>query len=71
MTEPMLNAREVAQLLRISLPTVYRLVKRGDLPAYRVGRLKLMFYTDDVVAYINASRVEPAVKVNPPDNEET
>ena len=67
MTEPMLNAREVAQLLRISLPTVYRLVKRGDLPAYRVARLKLVFRTDDVMAYVNAGHVEPAVKVNPPE----
>ena len=29
---------EVAQLMRVSKMTVYRLIKQGDLPAVRVGR---------------------------------
>jgi excisionase family DNA binding protein len=29
---------EVAQLLRVSKMTVYRLIKQGDLPAVRIGR---------------------------------
>lgn len=29
---------EVAELLRVSRMTVYRLIKQGELPAIRVGR---------------------------------
>jgi excisionase family DNA binding protein len=33
-----LTVAEVAQLMRVSKMTVYRLVHSGDLPAVRVGR---------------------------------
>jgi excisionase family DNA binding protein len=33
-----LTVQEVAELLRVSSMTVYRLIKAGDLPAVRVGR---------------------------------
>jgi excisionase family DNA binding protein len=33
-----LTVQEVAQLLRVSSMTVYRLIKAGDIPAVRVGR---------------------------------
>lgn len=33
-----LTVQEVANLLRVSTMTVYRLIKSGDLPAVRVGR---------------------------------
>ena len=41
--EPFIEARlltvnEVADLLRVSRMTVYRLIKTGDMPAIRVGR---------------------------------
>ena len=29
---------EVAELMRVSKMTVYRLIKQGDLPAVRIGR---------------------------------
>jgi excisionase family DNA binding protein len=35
----LLNAEEVAQRLRISVPMAYRLIQRGDIPAIRIGRL--------------------------------
>lgn len=34
----MMNVREVAQLLRVSKMTVYRLCERGELGSVRVGR---------------------------------
>ncbi len=42
-TQPFYEARfvtvnEVADLLRVSRMTVYRLIRQGDLPAVRVGR---------------------------------
>lgn len=35
---PVLTVAEVAQALRVSTMTVYRLVNAGDLPALRVGK---------------------------------
>ena len=34
----LLTVAEVAELLRVSNMTVYRLIKAGDLPALRVGK---------------------------------
>ena len=33
-----LTVQEVADQMRVSSMTVYRLIKAGDLPAFRVGR---------------------------------
>ena len=37
-SEETLTALEVAELLKITKNTVYELVKRGELPAYKVGK---------------------------------
>lgn len=34
----LLTVAEVADLMRVSTMTVYRLIKAGDLPAIRVGK---------------------------------
>ena len=34
----LLTVNEVADLLRVSRMTVYRLIKQGDVPALKVGR---------------------------------
>lgn len=41
---------EVSQLLRVSKLTVYDLIKKGDLPAYRVGR-QMRVDHDDIEKY--------------------
>jgi excisionase family DNA binding protein len=35
---PLLTVREVADVLRVSKMTVYRLIKTGELPAFRIGK---------------------------------
>ncbi|NLV16632.1 MAG: helix-turn-helix transcriptional regulator [Syntrophomonadaceae bacterium] len=45
-----LTPKEVAEILNIKKNTVYELIKRGDLAAYRVGR-KLRIEPEDVEAY--------------------
>ena len=35
-----LTVEELAALLKITKMTVYRMVKRGDLPYYAIGRVK-------------------------------
>jgi len=48
--EPPLTPQEVADTLRIAKNTVYELVKRGELRAYKVGN-KFRFNAKDVEAY--------------------
>lgn len=53
-----LTAGEVADVLRVSTMTVYRLIKAGDLPAARIGK-SYRVREDDVDAYL-ASRFTQA-----------
>ena len=46
-----LTVNEVAELLRLSDMTVYRLIKKGELPAVRIGR-SYRLREDDVDAYL-------------------
>ncbi len=60
--EPFFEARfvtvnEVADLLRVSRMTVYRLIKQGDLPAVRVGR-GFRVREDEVHRYLNGRYTE-------------
>ncbi|AFV12807.1 molybdopterin biosynthesis protein [Thermacetogenium phaeum DSM 12270] len=62
--------REVAELLKISRYTVYELIKRGELKAYRVGR-KVRVEASDLEAFKWRARddfsgVQPAPGVAPP-----
>lgn len=52
---------EVAQLLKVSKLTIYDLVKKGDLPIFRVGRQMRVDKTD-LQVYIQKSKtgVTPA-----------
>lgn len=48
-----LTVQEVAQLMRVSSMTVYRLIRAGDLPAVRVGR-SFRVRDVDVNAYLQS-----------------
>ena len=50
-----LTAVEVAELLKITKNTVYELVKRGELPSYKVGK-KIRIDKKDVENYINKQK---------------
>lgn len=47
-----LTPLEVAELLKITKNTVYEIIKRGELPAYKVGK-KLRIDKEDIDNYIN------------------
>ncbi|WP_203337188.1 helix-turn-helix domain-containing protein [Nocardioides limicola] len=49
-----LTVAEVAEMMRVSKMTVYRLVHNGELPALRVGR-SFRVTEDDVNAYLRKS----------------
>jgi excisionase family DNA binding protein len=52
---PLLSINEVAQLLGISRPTVYSLIRRGELTPIRVGE-RARFEPTDVRAYLERHR---------------
>jgi excisionase family DNA binding protein len=57
-TRKLLTLDEVAELLRVSKTSVYRLVERRVLRFYRVSGL-LRFDQVDVEAFLNTGCVEP------------
>lgn len=60
-----LTTQEVAQILNISKNTVYELIKRGELPSYRVGR-KVRIDEIDIEEYKNKSRTHAKLSpINP------
>lgn len=61
MEEISLTPEEVAMKLKIAKNTVYELIKRGELPAYRVGR-KIRVDLKDVEAY---KRLGKKIEFNP------
>ncbi len=52
-----MTVNEVAQLMRVSKMTVYRLVKQGDLAAVRVGR-GYRIREEDVHRYLDSRYTE-------------
>ena len=63
----LLTPREVAEVMRVSTMTVYRLIKSGELPAMRVGK-HLRIRGNDVVEFLDARIIhidETATKSNP------
>ncbi len=57
-TRKLLTLDEVAELLRISKTSVYRIVERRAVRFYRVSGL-LRFDHADIEAFLGAGRVEP------------
>ena len=59
MSERLLTAGEVAETLRVSTMTIYRLIRRGELPAVRVGR-NYRVRVSDLDRYLEQQTVDPA-----------
>ncbi|MBW3576840.1 MAG: helix-turn-helix domain-containing protein [Actinobacteria bacterium] len=56
--DELLTVAEVADLLRVSTMTVYRLIRSGELPAVRVGR-NYRVRRDELETYLAGQVVEP------------
>ncbi len=50
------TVRDLAKLLQVTEMTVYRMIRRGDLPHYNIGRSK-RFRRDDVEAFLEKCRI--------------
>lgn len=59
----LLTVAEVADLLRVSNMTVYRLIKGGELPALRVGK-NFRIREQDLDDYLAAGVVDPRQLAN-------
>jgi putative molybdopterin biosynthesis protein len=57
------SPEEIGKLLKISRSTVYELLKRGEIPSYRVGK-KIRVSQTDLQAYMHAG--SPATKTTAP-----
>jgi len=53
--EEILSVKEVSQFLRLSVPTIYTYVNRGELPAMKRGR-RLYFSKNDLIAYLKSGK---------------
>jgi excisionase family DNA binding protein len=58
-TIELLTIPEVAELLKISIPTVRTLQQRRLIPFFKVGG-SIRFNRSDIVSYLKKKRVEPA-----------
>ena len=57
MSEPLMTAREVAELLAVSPETVLRRWRAGELPGFRLAPNVLRFQREDVDAWLQGRRV--------------
>ena len=58
-----LTPLEVAELLKITKNTVYELIKRGELPSYKIGK-KIRIDMHDVEDYINSQKSNSKPSIN-------
>lgn len=47
----LLTVQEAMELVRISQSTIYRMIKRGDLKAHKVGK-KWVFFKKDLIEFV-------------------
>lgn len=59
MSDKLLLVSVVATRLNCDTRKVYRMIKRGDLPAIRVGPRGLRVFESALVTYLNANIVDP------------
>ena len=65
MIDPLLNAYEVAEILRIAAKTVLKLVRDGELQSVRVNGRDRRFTSQHVQEYIERRTTHLAVDVKP------
>ncbi|HEU4329417.1 MAG TPA: helix-turn-helix domain-containing protein [Roseiflexaceae bacterium] len=60
MTDPILDVEDVAKRLKISVSTVRRLVREGELSAYRIGK-QLRFSENQIQEYLKSQELNRKV----------
>ena len=57
--EPLLTARQVSELLKISLSGIHKWVKEGKIEYYRLGEKPLRFRESDILEFIEKGSMTP------------
>ena len=57
-----LTKPQAAEMLQISVRTLEGLIKRGQLPAYKIGPQLVRLDEDDIRAFVEARPIQPAKK---------
>lgn len=59
-TNNLITPEEAASLLRMSKPSVYRLIGKRKIPFYKISG-SLRFRISEIEKYINDARIDPIV----------
>ena len=65
MTEPLLTARQVAELLGFKAGTVLDQFERGELPGFKLPNGAVRFRASELEAWLEGCRAQPAASVAP------
>jgi excisionase family DNA binding protein len=60
-TNNLISTDELSRYLKISKPSVYRLINKRAFPFYKVGG-KLRFSLSDIEKYLESVRIDPVIK---------
>jgi excisionase family DNA binding protein len=61
MEKRFLTPPEAMELLRISRPTLDRMISRGEIPSYRVGKRRV-FDSDELIAWVKSNKDDRSIK---------
>ena len=61
MDKKFLTFKEAIELLRLSRPTIERMIIRGEIPSYKVGKRRL-FDSEELIEWVKSHRNGPAEK---------
>lgn len=56
----LIRKNEACRMLAISMNTLDKLIRSGKLPAYRVTETSVRLAREDVAAYLESRRIQPA-----------
>lgn len=55
-----LSVREVARMLRVNVKVVYDAIRRGEIPARRIGRRRIVIPKTQLLEWLAQGRVSPS-----------
>ena len=60
-----LTAEEAAEILKTTRAGVYAMVQRRQIPYIRLGKRKILFFEEELIAFLEKRSVEPIKEISP------